>query len=173
MDDRSTTLLADSLIGSITRLETTEAALRVRLRGRFGVSNTDILALQLVDRAERRGDDVYVTELSPLLGISNPACTALVDRLEAGGHVSRHVVPGNRRARRVALTDQARDQLLAAMGETRDRLDALVAELSDEEVLRAVEVLDRVTNALEDGAPLVVPRGHLVTSDAGPDDSKI
>jgi DNA-binding MarR family transcriptional regulator len=148
---------AGALIRAITRLEATEVALRSRLRSRFSVSNTDVTALQLLDRAEQQGRELTVTELSPLLGISNPACTALVNRLEARGHVVRRVVPGNRRARRVVLTDRARDELLAAMTATRERLDELVVDLSDLELHRAVELIDRVTDALEDGAPLAVP----------------
>ncbi|MET0162645.1 MAG: MarR family transcriptional regulator [Microbacteriaceae bacterium] len=157
MNHRADASPADALILAITRLEATEAALRSRLRGRFSVSNTDVTALQLLDRAERQGRELTVTELSPLLGISNPACTALVNRLEAGGHVARRIVPGNRRARRVVLTDRARGELLAAMTITRERLDELVVDLSDLELHRAVELIDRVTDALEDGAPFLAP----------------
>ncbi len=157
MNHRAEANPADALIRAITRLEATEAALRSRLRSRFSVSNTDVTALQLLDRAERQGRELTVTELSPLLGISNPACTALVNRLEAGGHVAKRAVPGNRRSRRVALTDRARDELLAAMTSTRERLDELVVDLSELELLRAVELIDRVTDALAGGAPLVVP----------------
>ncbi|MFB6489552.1 MarR family winged helix-turn-helix transcriptional regulator [Xanthomonas perforans] len=144
-------------MGSITRLETTEAELRSRLRRRFGVGNTDMVALQAIDRAERRGAVLLVTELSPLLGISSPACSALVDRLTVRGHVVRLAVPGNRRARQVALTVRAREALLAAMSDTWARLEALVADLDDVEVRRAVEVIDRVTDALRGGAPIAMP----------------
>ncbi len=156
MDHRVASAPTEALIGAITRLESTEAALRGRLRGRFGVGNTDMVALQLIDRAERRGAILFVTDLSPLLGISSPACSALVDRLVIRGHVVRLAVPGNRRARQVSLTVRAREDLLAAMTRTWSRLDALVAELDDLEVRRAVEVIDRVTDALGDGAPTAV-----------------
>lgn len=163
MNHRADASPADALIRAITRLEATEAALRSRLRSRFSVSNTDVMALQLLDRAERQGRELTITELSPLLGISNPACTALVNRLEAGGYVAKRVVPGNRRSRHVVLTDRARDELLAAMTSTRERLDDLVVGLSDLELRRAVELIDRVTDALEGGAPLVVP-SRFITS---------
>jgi DNA-binding MarR family transcriptional regulator len=149
MNHRADAIPADALIRALTRLEAAEATLRSRLRSRFSVSSTDMMALQLLDRAERQGRELTVTELSPLLGISNPACTALVNRLEARGHVARRVVPGNRRSRHVVLTDRARDELLAAMTGTRERLDELVLGLSDLELHRAVELLDRV--------PFVVP----------------
>ncbi len=170
MDHRVESAPTEALVEAITRLETTEAALRRRLRGRFGVGNTDIVALQAVDRAERRGAILLVTDLSPLLGISSPACSALVDRLVARGHVVRLAVPGNRRARQVSLTVRAREELLAAMTGTWSRLSALVAELDDLEVRRAVEVLDRVTDALGDGAPIAMPDAF---SDAEMNSSKI
>lgn len=169
MDLPSESASTEALVGSITRLETTEAALRGRLRGRFGVGNSDIAALQAIDRAERRGRALLVTDLSPLLGISSPACSALVDRLAARGHVVRLAVPGNRRARQVALTIRAREELATAMSGTRSRLDALVSELDEGEVRRAVEVIDRVTEALQDGAPIAMPE---VLADAQVNSSK-
>lgn len=157
MDHLVESASTEALVGSITRLETTEAALRGRLRNRFGVGSTDIVALQAIDRAERRGRALLVTELSPMLGISSPACSALVDRLAARGHVVRLAVPGNRRARQVALTVRAREELASAMAGTRSRLATLVAELDEVEVRRATEIITRVTDALEDGAPIAMP----------------
>ncbi len=160
MDHLAESASTEALVGSIIRLETTEAALRSRLRSRFAVGSTDIVALQAIDRAERRGHVLLVTDLSPMLGISSPACSALVDRLAARGHVVRLAVPGNRRARQVALTVRAREELATAMAGTRSRLDALVAELDDVEVRRAIEIITRVTDALEDGAPVAMPDAY-------------
>lgn len=153
MDASVSSLPASSLAAAVDRLERNEAALRGRLRSRFGVSATDIAALRFVERADRQGRTVLISDLSPLLGISSPACTALVDRLVRRGHIERRTVPGDRRARRLVLTGTARDELLAALGASRRRLDAVIGELSGAELLRTVELIDRVSAALAAGAP--------------------
>ncbi len=157
MDQNTTTEPDDDVIAALERLERTEASLRLRLRERLQVSNTDIVALQHIDRITRRGRTITATELSPVLGISVPAIAALVKRLEARGLIVKATVSDNRRVRHLSLSDTARSDLLDAMSQTREKLETLIGELNDVERRRTVAILDRVTDALDGGAPLTIP----------------
>jgi DNA-binding MarR family transcriptional regulator len=66
-----------------------------------GLHRTDVNALALILAAARRGDPMSPSSLARELGLSPSATTALIDRLEAGGHVERTRPAGDRR--RVAL----------------------------------------------------------------------
>lgn len=159
MADTPTAARTGELVDALRQLETTEAHLRARLRRRFGVSNSDIIALQHVDRAERRGRTVQVTDLAPVLGITNSATTALVQRLEERGHLIKRPDPNNGRARLVTLTDNTRTQLLEALEATLQRVDDVIASISDTERARTIKLLQRIDEALraDNEAPLAVP----------------
>ncbi len=149
----------DDVVDALRQLETTEAHLRARLRRRFGVSNSDIVALQHIDRAERGGRTVQIMELTAVLGITNSATTALVQRLEERGHLIKRPDPNNGRARLVTLTDNTRAQLLEALEATQQRVDDVIASISDTERARSIKLLHRIDEALraDNEAPLAVP----------------
>ena len=62
------------------------------------VGRSDLRALNLLEHGP-----VGATTLADHLGLSRPSVTALVDRLEAAGYVSRVPAPGDRRAVRIEL----------------------------------------------------------------------
>ncbi len=72
-----------------------------RFGARHGLHRTDVNALALILDAARRGHPMSPTALSRELRLSPSATTALIDRLEALGHVERTRPAGDRR--RVAL----------------------------------------------------------------------
>lgn len=73
-----------------------------RFGARHGLHRTDVNALGLILDAARGGDPMSPSGLARELGLSPSATTALIDRLEALGHVERTRPAGDRR--RVALT---------------------------------------------------------------------
>ena len=72
-----------------------------RFGARHGLHRTDANALALILAAARRGEPMSPSVLARELGLSPSATTALIDRLEAVGHVERERPAGDRR--RVAL----------------------------------------------------------------------
>jgi DNA-binding MarR family transcriptional regulator len=72
-----------------------------RFGARHGLHRTDVNALALILAAARRGEPMSPSALAKELGLSPSATTALIDRLEAVGHVERERPAGDRR--RVAL----------------------------------------------------------------------
>jgi DNA-binding MarR family transcriptional regulator len=86
---------------------------------------TDVSAtsLSLLDRLDSGGDH-RVTELAALEGISQPAATSLVNRLEGRDWVERSADPSDGRASLVTITEAGRTRLR----EHRDERSLRIAE---------------------------------------------
>lgn len=80
------------------------------LRRTRNTSDVSATALSLLDRLETIGDQ-RVTDLAALEGVSQPAATALVNRLEERGWAARRADPSDGRASRVVITDPGRARL--------------------------------------------------------------
>ncbi len=77
---------------------------------RFGISGAQWGVLRNLHRAEAAGEGgLRLTDLSQRLLIRPPSVTGVVDRLEEAGLVLRASVPGDLRAKRVALTAAGRE----------------------------------------------------------------
>lgn len=118
-----------------------EAALRERMRTVFDTTlpRFDVLAM-----LHKSGEGLTMSALSKALMVSNGNVTGLVDRLEAEGAVQRLSVAGDRRAARVALTEQGRldFERMAAIHE--QWVAELLSELSDAEITQVSDVLARI-----------------------------
>ena len=96
-----------------------------------------------------------MAELAGLLGVEKAAVTGLVDRVERRGLAERTVVPGDRRALRVAATGAGRRAAAAFHGEVSAELDEIVTELPPAERERFGRSLARIIDAC--GAAPVFP----------------
>lgn len=141
------------LTAAVTRLEAAMGALRGRLREHLGVSGSDLTVLQFVARAAAAERTVRVKDLASHLGLSGPAVTGTVDRLERGGHLCRVPNPEDGRSRFIELTPETQRAYAAAMDSTNEHLHELLSSFSDRETAKYVKVIDRVVEALEHGAP--------------------
>ncbi|OII36657.1 hypothetical protein BIU98_17205 [Curtobacterium sp. MMLR14_010] len=141
------------LDGALTRLDASMAALRNRLREHMGIAGVDLTVVQFVSRAESGGRPVRVKDLSSHLGITGPAVTSAVDRLERSGHLQRRPNPDDGRSRLIELTDTSREQYHAAMDSTNEHLHELMSSFSDRDKARFVRIINRVVRALDGGAP--------------------
>lgn len=80
------------------------------LRRTRDTSDVSATALSLLDRLETIGDQ-RVTDLAALEGVSQPAATSLVNRLEERGWAARSADPNDGRASRVVITATGRARL--------------------------------------------------------------
>lgn len=82
-------------------------------RGAFaranGLHDTDVRALICLLDADRAGLPATPGWLGYQLGLTSPATTALLDRLERAGHVIRQPSPGDRRKVQIRVSDAAID----------------------------------------------------------------
>jgi DNA-binding MarR family transcriptional regulator len=114
------------------------------------ISRTEIAVLRMVtDRPQRIGD------LAAAEGVTQPAISLVVNRLQARGWVTREHDPADGRAVLVRLTAAGRDQLERVRADYRALLHEEMATLPDDDVetlARAIEILDGLIARLRGGA---------------------
>src|SRR5690349_19672109 len=93
-----------------------------------GLSRTEVGLLAALSTRPHR-----ITELAAREGITQPAVTQLVNRLERRAWVERHTDPGDGRVVLVGLTDAGREALERVRGEYRALLHEEMAVLDDAE----------------------------------------
>jgi DNA-binding MarR family transcriptional regulator len=77
-----------------------------RLRGEF---DTTLPRFDVMAQLERFPDGLLMSELSQRLMVSNGNITGITDNLERDGFVERLLLPQDRRARKVRLTNKGRE----------------------------------------------------------------
>ncbi len=120
-------------------------------RAGFGVSRTELGVLRAVQRAPQRIGDLAAAE-----GVTQPAISLLVTRLEERGWVRRESDPTDRRVVLVAATAAGADAYEGVRAEYRALLHEEMATLGDDDVAtlaRAVEVLDELVERLRRREP--------------------
>jgi DNA-binding MarR family transcriptional regulator len=93
-----------------------------------GMSMTAAATLATI---ERNGPS-RLTVLASREGVTQPAMTQLISRLEDGGLARREADPGDGRVVLVALTDEGRAALARRRADRADRLAVVLAQLSAE-----------------------------------------
>ena len=99
---------------------------------------TDMHALLAVMQAERDGNPLTPGRLGEAMGLSSGATTALIDRLEKGGHLRRTRESSDRRVVHLRYADAGMSLALAFFTPLRPHTDAVMEQFSVEE-LKVVE----------------------------------
>lgn len=102
------------------------------LRRSRSTSDVSATALSLLDRLDTGGAQ-RVTDLALLEGVTQPAATALVNRLEERGWAARSADPSDGRASRITITDAGRARLHQHREERSLRIAARLALLDAED----------------------------------------
>jgi DNA-binding MarR family transcriptional regulator len=112
------------------------------------LGRTDLNAIMWISTSAREGQPLTVGELAQRLGLSPAAATALVDRLEAVGHVERTRDGRDRRRVTVKMNPQALELASAFFVPLRGRMDAAVEGVSDEDLVRTAAVVRQLITAV-------------------------
>lgn len=104
----------------------------------LGVS--EVLAMQHLYQSE----GFTVSTLGSRLSMTSGAVTALVDRLQARGYVSRHPHPTDRRSFVLALTPLGAQEAVRHIRPLFQEVSAASAALSDGDRVRVADFLERV-----------------------------
>lgn len=110
----------------------------------LGLGRSDLRALNLLEHGP-----LGASVLARRLGLTRPAITALIDRLEGAGYVARVPVPGDRRVIGVELrpaTWQAFARVYRPLGE---QVWAATAGLGDTERATVVAAMTTMTTAFD------------------------
>jgi DNA-binding MarR family transcriptional regulator len=113
------------------------------------VTRTEASVMSAISTGPRR-----ITELAVFAGVTQPAITLLVNRLQERGWATRESDPDDRRAVRVALTPAGAETFEQLQEEYRARLHQEMASLGDEEIAvlaKATEVIDLLIAQMEEG----------------------
>ena len=97
-----------------------------------------------------------VTELAKQEGVTQPAVTLLVNRLEDRGWVTREADPADRRVVLVTVSAAGAEVFARARAQYRALIHQEMAPLADDEVAtlaRAIEILDRLIERLKEREP--------------------
>ncbi|WP_436697917.1 MarR family winged helix-turn-helix transcriptional regulator [Nocardioides sp. BYT-33-1] len=131
---------------------------------RHGLHPTDVDALAHLHQAALRGTAMTPSRLAAAIDLSPPATSALLRRLESGGHVERAPDPADGRRQVLSLTGTARQVASAFFGPLADVLRASLSGLDDAEVrvverwlAGAAEATQQLGDRLADSAGPTVP----------------
>jgi DNA-binding MarR family transcriptional regulator len=95
----------------------------------LGLSHNDFAAIEQL----LANDTLGPVELGERLGIRSASATAMVDRLEASGHVQRHSHPTDRRRRTLTVTPRATGELMQVLGPLIGHLSAVATDLTPDD----------------------------------------
>lgn len=84
-------------------------------------------------------------DIARFLEVESPTVVRLLDRLEADGWIRRKTCPGDRRARRIHLTDRARVLGHDIEGAVMDVRSQLLGSVTPDEMARCIDVLRRIS----------------------------
>jgi DNA-binding MarR family transcriptional regulator len=116
---------------------------------------TDMHALLAVMHAERHGSPLTPGTLGEAIGLSSGATTALIDRLEKGGHLRRSRESKDRRVVHLRYGDAGMTLAMAFFTPLRPHTDAVMDQFSVEELAAVEKFLTGMASAL------VAYRGEL------------
>jgi MarR family 2-MHQ and catechol resistance regulon transcriptional repressor len=119
---------------------------------RFGLSQAQWSVLRVLHRTESEGrPGLRLTDLGEQLLVRPPSVTGIVDRLQKVGLVSRAGVPTDMRAKHVVLTDEGRQLVERVLEHHSQRIDALMAGLTEAEQTELVRLLEKLGQHLVSG----------------------
>jgi DNA-binding MarR family transcriptional regulator len=145
MDD---TFTVQRITEAVRRLDVALSTLNAATAHDVGISVPELLALENLDA----DGDLGPTELARRLQLSSGAVTALVDRLEAGGHARRSAHPSDRRRVVVTPTAQASAKLADEAAPLEHEIRRLVEGLREDDRLVVGRFLDAFIGIVERAA---------------------
>ncbi|KRE02433.1 hypothetical protein ASE61_14140 [Bosea sp. Root670] len=98
-----------------------------------------------------REDGPIQSDLAGLLDIEQPTLVRLLDGLERNGMIERRAVEGDRRARRVFLTESARAQAQDILNFLTELRAGILQGIAPEELEAALDVLRRTSRNIAAG----------------------
>jgi len=124
-----------------------ELAMRRRTRESMSMGENELLVLRYLLREPDRG--VRPGELTRYLGLSTASTTAILDRLERSGHVTRVANPDDRRSIFVQATEMAHDEVRRTLGDMHERMLGAVVDMPADESAVVISFLRRMSDAVD------------------------
>jgi DNA-binding MarR family transcriptional regulator len=113
-----------------------------------GITGTDVRAMAHLGDARPGGMPVTAGRLGTALGLSSPATSALIARLESGGHVTRARDPKDRRRVLLTASPSAKRGAAAYFQPMGNAVTAALAECSEDETAVIATFLERLVKEM-------------------------
>lgn len=137
------------LMVALVRLREAEQVLSEASRRYMHLSSQDMRALHYLMAAKRQGFTVTPGMLASHLQISPASTTKLLNRLEQGNHIIRHVHPTDRRAFAIEVTPETDVAARNSVGRMQSRRFYAAARLTSEERGIVTRFLQDMTSELD------------------------
>lgn len=119
-------------------------------RRKHGLARNDVHALNAVMEAERAGATTTPGEMRERLVLSSAAMTAVLDRLEASGHLERRHSREDRRQVEVSSTPSARETGREMFDPMIQHMLPVLADYTPEQLELLAGIINRLTQAIAD-----------------------
>ena len=148
----------DDLIDALRRFTVETDVFVDQFARAHGLGRSDLNAIMWIARGTSTDDPITVGELAQRLRLSPAAATALVDRLEAVGHVSRTRDPHDRRRVTVRMSETAMRVATSFFIPLGLRMSEAAAGFTEAELARTAEVVRKmITAVIEAGRAPTAP----------------
>jgi len=143
-DARST-----SVMEAMLSYRAAEVAMRRRTQQAMEMGENELLVLRFLARARLRGSVVTPVTLSRYLGITSASTTALLDRLEKSGHLTRSPNPDDRRSVLVTSSEKSDAEIRHTLSAMHDRMMGIVRGMSEDDRATVIGFLDAMRDAVD------------------------
>ncbi|MEO6828012.1 MAG: MarR family transcriptional regulator [Microbacteriaceae bacterium] len=132
MDDDEIAQIVRVLVG-IRHWRESEQQMSFKSRNYMRLNETDMRALRFLVAAQNQGIIATPGALAEHLNISTASTTKLLDRLSAGGHITRSPHPTDRRSLSIVITEHTHEQVRDTVGKMHARRFGVAARLTPDE----------------------------------------
>lgn len=139
------------LMTALARLRDAERALNDASLEYMKLNRNDMRALHYLIASTNRGKVATPGAIAAHLGISTASTTKLLDRLAAGGHITREPHPTDRRALAIAITPATHEAALHTVGRQQSKRFHAAARLTRPERHAVIRFLNDMTNEITAG----------------------
>ena len=139
------------LMTALARLGKAERALTEASLEYMKLNRNDMRALHYLIAAKNRGVVATPGAIAAHLGISTASTTKLLDRLEAGGHITREPHPSDRRALAIGITPATHEAAMQTVGRQQSKRFHAAARLTREERDAVIRFLNDMANEISAG----------------------
>lgn len=143
-DARST-----SVMEAMRSYRAAEVAMRRRTQQSMDMGENELLVLRFLARAHMRGENVTPVTLSRYLGITSASTTALLDRLEKSGHITRTPNPDDRRSVLIRSSEKSDHEVRHTLSAMHERMMAVVREMDQDQRDTVIHFLDAMRVAVD------------------------
>lgn len=143
-DARST-----SVMEAMRAYRAAEVAMRRRTQQAMDMGENELLVLRFLARARQHGESVTPAVLSRYLGITSASTTALLDRLEKSGHVTRAPNPADRRSVIVASSEKSDEEIRHTLSAMHERMMGVVRGMSAADRETVIGFMDAMRDAVD------------------------